>query len=256
MPILNAFRAPAPARNSANGQRLRLCGGHLLTHWPEHFQSEIARAVCVFFRPARRMPITRHWTLRPKGPMNTHLYQWGLPRRELWLIRKSNVRKNWTVAVIAAQSASSSACVKPRPLPRRNCFWITGCRKTFFFVLRGQGKDRVRRFRRVAGTFLTALAVRKAPSLCGCRAAERQTDAPVFSGPRGLPGAAPMQPSCNVGKLRLAGTAPGGLFACAMPRGMSACSCSVACGPCRFVRRAAALPQWRGRVFSQALSAG
>lgn len=46
-----------------------------------------------------------------------------------------------------------------------------------------------------------------------------------------------MQSSCTVGKLRLAGTVPGGLFACALPeclRGMSSACCS---GPARIARR-------------------
>ena len=45
------------------------------------------------------------WTLMEKEPMNTHLYQWGSPRRELWLTRKSNVKKNLIVAVTVVLSA-------------------------------------------------------------------------------------------------------------------------------------------------------
>ncbi|SCM70584.1 conserved hypothetical protein [uncultured Desulfovibrio sp.] len=40
--ILNASKTPAPAFNSADKLRLRLCGGRLLPHPPEQFQRELA----------------------------------------------------------------------------------------------------------------------------------------------------------------------------------------------------------------------
>ena len=59
---------------------------------------------CAKARPPR-IPAIWGWTLQKKGPMNTDLYQWGSPRRETWLTKRSNVRKNWPVAVIVALSA-------------------------------------------------------------------------------------------------------------------------------------------------------
>ncbi|SCM74822.1 hypothetical protein KL86DES1_22175 [uncultured Desulfovibrio sp.] len=58
--ILNAFKTPAPARNSSNKLRLRLRGGRLLPHPPEQFQREIALKAVQFFK-ADRVRVTAFW---------------------------------------------------------------------------------------------------------------------------------------------------------------------------------------------------